>query len=129
MNRQTQLQEIVESYIHAYNAFDVEGMLVHLHDDVVFRNVSNGEVNLETRGKAAFANQAQLAVGYFLERKQTITNIQFPEDNAVEVAIDYSGVLAIDFPNGMKRGDRIALKGRSYFRLAGDHIIEIEDIS
>ncbi len=129
MNRQAQLQEIVECYIHAYNAFDVEGMLFHLHDDVVFRNISNGEINLETRGKTAFAEQGRLAAGYFTERKQTITNIKFPEDQVVEVDIDYQGVLAVDFPNGMNRGDRIALKGRSYFRLAGDHIIEIEDIS
>lgn len=129
MDPKKQQQAIVESYIQAYNAFDVEGMLLHLHDEVVFRNVSNGEVTLETLGKAAFAEQAQLAVGYFLERKQTITNIQFPEDDAVDVAIDYTGVLAIDFPNGMKRGDRIALKGKSLFRLANDHIVEIEDVS
>jgi len=129
MDRKKQQQAIVESYIQAYNAFDVEAMLLHLHEEVVFRNVSNGEVNLETRGKAAFAEQAQLAVGYFLERKQTITNIQFPEEDAVVVAIDYTGVLAIDFPNGMKRGNRISLKGRSCFRLRDDHIIEIEDIS
>ncbi|MFM9951158.1 MAG: nuclear transport factor 2 family protein [Saprospiraceae bacterium] len=129
MDPKKQQQAIVESYIQAYNAFDVEGMLLNLHDEVVFRNISNGEVTLETRGKTAFAQQAQLAVGYFLERKQTITNIQFPEEDAVDVAIDYSGVLAIDFPNGMKRGDRISLKGRSCFRLRDDHIIEIEDVS
>jgi|APTNR8051073442_1049403.scaffolds.fasta_scaffold00880_7 hypothetical protein len=128
MDRKEQ-QALIESYIHAYNTFDVEGMLLHLHDEVIFRNISNGEVNLETRGKTAFAEQAQLAVGYFLERKQTIVGIQFPEDQVVEVAIDYQGVLAVDFPNGMKRGDRIELKGTSLFRLSGDHIIEIEDIS
>lgn len=128
MDRKKQ-QALVESYIHAYNTFDVEGMLLHLHAEIVFRNISNGEVNLETRGKTAFAEQARLAVGYFLERKQTIVGIQFPEDEVVEVDIDYQGVLAVDFPNGMKRGDRIELKGTSYFRLSGDHIIEIEDIS
>jgi len=129
MDRQSQQQAIVESYVRAYNAFDVDGMLLHLHDEVVFRNISNGEINLETRSKIAFSEQAQLAAGYFTERKQTIVNIQFPEDQVVEIAIDYQGVLAVDFPNGMKCGDHIDLKGKSTFRLLGDQIIEIEDVS
>lgn len=129
MDHQNRLQEIVESYIRAYNAFDVEGMLLHLHEEVVFRNISNGEVNLETRDKKAFEAQARQAAGYFQERKQAISSIRFPAADAVEVEIDYHAVLAIDLPNGLKRGDQITLKGRSHFRLVDDHIIEIEDIS
>ncbi|NUO01451.1 MAG: nuclear transport factor 2 family protein [Saprospiraceae bacterium] len=129
MDGNEQQQAAVKSYILAYNAFDLEGMLVHLHDEVVFRNISNGEVNLETRGKIAFAEQARLAAGYFTERKQTIADIQFPESQVIEVAIDYQAVLAIDFPNGMKQGDKIAIKGRSCFRFENDQIVEIEDVS
>jgi hypothetical protein len=44
----------IESYIRAYNGFDVEKMLSNLHENIEFENVSNGEVNLRTDGIAEF---------------------------------------------------------------------------
>lgn len=121
-------KNIIENYIAAYNNFDVEGMLKDLDAEIVFQNVSNGEVNLMTNGIDEFRTQATQAVNLFSRREQKITNLKFGETNA-EADIFYRGTLAADLPNGLKAGDEIALDGKSIFRFAGDKIIGIEDIS
>lgn len=121
-------QQLVEAYIEAYNRFDVAGMVAHLHDDVVFRNISNGELNLTTTGKAAFRQQAEQATQYFSQREQRVTNWA-TTGHRVEVAIDYRAVAAIEFPNGLKPGDTLQMQGKSVFEFADGKIISIEDIS
>jgi ketosteroid isomerase-like protein len=121
-------KQLVETYIEAYNRFDVAGMLAPLHEDVVFRNISNGEVNLTTTGKAAFRQQAEQATQYFSEREQRVTDWQV-NGQRVEVAIDYTAVAAIEFPNGLKPGDALHLQGKSVFEIENGQIISIEDIS
>lgn len=121
-------QNLIERYIEAYNNFDVEGMLAGLHHNIVFKNIANGEINLQTDGIEAFRNQAEQTKAFFSERTQTITSIRFDESET-EVGIDYVGILAIDLPNGMKIGDKLELKGKSIFRFSDGKIIEIQDIS
>ena len=124
----TAIKQLVEAYIGAYNRFDVASMLAPLHEDVVFRNVSNGEVTLTATGKAAFRQQAEHAMQYFSEREQRVTDWQV-NGPRVEVAIDYSAVAAIAFPNGLQPGDALHLRGKSVFEIENGQIISIEDIS
>ena len=121
-------KQLIEAYIEAYNRFAVAGMLAPLHDDVVFRNVSNGEVNLTTTGKEALRQQAEQATQYFFSREQRVTNWQV-NGQWVEVAIDYTAVAAIAFPNGLKPGDALHMQGKSVFKIESGQIISIEDIS
>ena len=121
-------KQLVEAYIEAYNRFDVDGMLAPLHEGVVFRNVSNGEVNLTTSGKESFRRQAEQATHYFSQREQRVTNWQL-NDQQVEVAIAYTAVAAIAFPNGLQPGDTLQMQGKSIFEFAYGKIISIEDIS
>ncbi len=118
---------VIENYIKAYNSFDIEGMLHDLHPNIEFKNVSNGEVNLTTKGIAEFKAQAEKAKEIFSEREQKITDVTFSA-NEVEVQISYRGTLAVDLPNGLQAGKTLELHGKSIFRFAGDQIIEIEDI-
>jgi hypothetical protein len=122
------LQQKIESYINAYNEFDVAGMLSTLHPAIEFKNVANGEVTLTTKGIAAFEAQAKQATQFFKQRKQTVTDIQFGDQQA-EVAVDYQAILAVDLPNGLKAGDKLALTGKSIFHFENNQIISIEDIS
>lgn len=124
----SQMQQTIEQYIAAYNHFDVDGMLTKLHPEVVFKNVSNGEVDLITNGLAEFKDQAQEATAFFSQRKQQITDFKI-KDQQAEVWIDYEATLAIDLPNGMKKGEQIALKGRSVFSFENDLIVSITDYS
>lgn len=121
-------KKLVENYVRAYNDFDIEGMTANLHDEIAFKNISNGEVTLETRGIEALRKQARQALGFFSERRQKIENISFGEDSC-EIEIDYEAKLAADLPNGLKAGDKINLKGKSIFRFADGKISEIYDIS
>ena len=121
-------QEMIDHYIQAYNAFDIEGMCRDLHEDVIFQNVSNGEVDLETKGLAAFKEQAQKAKDIFIAREQKITKIHQAADSAT-VSIDYTGVLAVDISEQMKAGDTLRLHGKSTFYFQGGEIIKIVDES
>ena len=121
-------KQLVEAYIEAYNHFDVAGMLAPLRDDVVFRNVSNGETTLTLTGREAFRQQAEQATQYFSAREQRVTDWQVNEQR-VEVVIDYTAVAAIEFSNGLKPGDSLHLQGKSVFQVEDGHIISIEDIS
>ncbi|MFD0766672.1 nuclear transport factor 2 family protein [Mucilaginibacter lutimaris] len=123
-----ELESIVKSYIEAYNKFDIEGMLIHMDEAVVFENVSGGEVNMTLNGIEEFRNQALQAVDLFSSRKQTIANLT-QAVNQIIIDIAYHGVLAIDLPNGMKQGDELNLTGRSTFTFAGDKIIRLRDES
>lgn len=93
-------QRIIENYIKAYNSFDIEKMLIDMDDNVRFENSSDGIVNLVTNNIMELRIQAEQAKHFFKEREQTITNYFFNND-LVEIHIDYKGVLAIDFPNGL----------------------------
>ena len=123
-----QLSQIIQNYVNAYNNFDVEGMLKNLHDDIIFKNISNGEVNLTTNGKTAFEEQDLQAKQFFTTRRQTITKSTFNSES-IEIDIDCQGVIAVDLPNGLKENDKIALQGKSIFKFIDDKIIEITDIS
>lgn len=119
---------IIESYIEAYNSFDIEGMLGLLHEEVLFRNYSNGEMNTETRGIQEFRELAEKSAQIFSSRCQTVT--AYSEiGGKTEIQIDYEAVLAADLPNGLKQGDQIQLKGKSVFEIQEGKILLIEDYS
>lgn len=119
---------VIENYIKSYNDFDINGMTKDLTENVVFENVSNGNVELKTEGLTQFTKQAESAKQYFTERKQTIESWEF-DDTKVIIEIDYKAILAIDLPNGMKTGDTLKLKGQSEFEFENEKIKSITDKS
>ncbi|ULQ56011.1 nuclear transport factor 2 family protein [Flavihumibacter rivuli] len=121
-------ETIIKNYISAYNQSDVTGMLTDLADDIVFENIQNGETTLLQNGIEAFRAQAEQALAYFTERRQTITAIRH-EGDRTEIDISYHAVLAMDFPNGLRKGQAIELSGKSIFAFKGDKVIRLTDIS
>ncbi|MBX0331693.1 nuclear transport factor 2 family protein [Pontibacter sp. HSC-14F20] len=121
-------KEIIEKYISAYNHFDVEGMLLCLHKEVEFRNISNGEVNLFLQGIVALREQAERAAKLFKEREQVMLHYQ-EQQNTAEVTIAYRAVLATNFSEELKAGDTLELKGKTIFGFQQEKIISIEDHS
>ena len=122
------LPDPIETYIDAYNRKDVEGMLMCLAGNVVFQNISGGEVTAEALDKQSFAQMARFGASAFETRQQKVVN-------AITVAgttlaeIDYTGVVATDLPNGWKAGQKLAFSGASAFRVEGGKIISIVDES
>ena len=123
-----QRKQLIENYIKAYNNFNITGMTKDLTENVVFENISNGNLELSTYGIIEFTKQAELAKQCFSERKQTIESWQF-DDSKVVVEINYEAILAIDLPNGMKTGDTLKLKGKSEFEFENEKIKSITDKS
>jgi len=103
-------------------------MVANLHDNIVFKNIQDGETNLLLQGKKEFRQQAELTKTYFKERQQNITSVKHSEDHT-EIEIDYYAVLAADMPNGLKKGNELRLSGKSIFKFSDDRIIELTDIS
>ena len=121
-------KEMIENYVEAYNSFDVSGMVKLLHQNILFRNYVNGEVNVETYGIQAFKELAEKSIKTFSSRRQNIMEYRVREDK-IEVFINYEGILAVDLPNGLKTGNKLRLKGKSVFQFEEGKISRIEDYS
>ena len=119
---------LVKKYIKGYNAFDIDMMLSSLHEDVVFENITNGEISLSIKGISNFKKQAQSAMKMFSSRHQNITGF-YIEGVDIVVEIEYSGILAKDLSKDLKKNDEIKLKGKSIFTFTNDKISKIVDIS
>jgi predicted RNase H-like nuclease len=122
------VEQIITGYIRAYNRFDIQGMLANLHPEIEFENISNGETNLTLKGIEKFREQAEIAKAVFTERHQEVISMKSHGDTT-EVEIDYRGVLALDLPMGLKKGDTLELKGKSIFKFSNEKIIQLTDIS
>ncbi|MFH0784716.1 MAG: nuclear transport factor 2 family protein [Pseudomonadota bacterium] len=119
---------LIERYLDAYNAFDIDGMMSVIHPDIVFQNVSGGEVNATASGANEFRKLAEQSKGLFSARTQTITSFETKDDQTF-IGVDYEGVIASDLPNGMKAGETLRLNGRSEFDFRDGKIYRITDIS
>jgi hypothetical protein len=122
-------EQIISNYINSYNSFDVKGMMADMDPLVKFENIANGDINMALNGLQAFKEQAEQATGIFTTRQQTINSFKHLAADEIEIDITYQAVLAIDLPNGMKKGDELNLTGRSVFKFNGDKIIKLTDIS
>ncbi|WP_337967626.1 nuclear transport factor 2 family protein [uncultured Flavobacterium sp.] len=121
-------ERVIKNYVEGYNTFDINKMTADFSDIIVFENIQNGEVNMTLTGIDEFIEQAEKAKTYFSIRSQTITAFHH-FDSKTEVEINYYAVLATDFPNGMKKGDELNLKGKSVFEISEGKILKLTDIS
>lgn len=125
---QEQCTDLIEHYLAAYNAFDVDAMVALLTPGVRFENVAGGRINAEADGIDAFRALAEQGRQLFAEREQRIRGLEFDGRRAI-VAIDWRGRFAIDIPDGPRAGSELALQGRSEFEFDDGRIARIIDIS
>jgi hypothetical protein len=121
-------EKIIKNYIESYNQFDIDKMFADFDDKIVFENIQNGETNISLSGLTALKEQAEQAKTYFTERTQSIKSFNH-FDNRCEIEISYRAILAMDFPNGLKKGQELNLFGKSIFEFESDKIIRLTDIS
>ncbi|BDR99734.1 MULTISPECIES: hypothetical protein [Pseudomonadati] len=119
---------IINNYIDGYNQFDIKKMVADLDDNIVFENIQNNDISLSLKGLTAFKQQAETAKTYFAKRTQTVKSFRH-FDNSTEIEIDYTAILAIDFPNGLKKGQKLKLSGKSVFEFKKNKVIKLTDIS
>jgi len=119
---------VIQQYIAAYNAFDVEGMLNLLSPEVRFENWSGGQLTAAASGIEEFRQLAELAKTMFSEREQRITAVKQGADSVI-VSIGYRGQLAVDIPDGPPAGTVLDMNGESEFAFDGRLISRIVDRS
>ena len=123
-----QKRDLIDRYLAAYNAFDVDAMMETVHPTISFENVAGGEVDVSASGADAFRRLAEQATALFSSRRQTVTAFR-PSGSGTSVDVDYEGVLASDLPNGMEAGTTLRLTGRSEFEFEDGRISKIRDVS
>ncbi len=122
------LPAVIQRYIDAYNRKDVPAMLACLSEDVMFKNIAEGEVTVETTNKRAFADLAEIGVQAFECRHQDVLNaISVSDDTLIEV--QFSAVVAADLPNGWTSGQNVSFRGASAFGVVDGEIVSIIDQS
>jgi len=119
---------VIERYLAAYNAFDIDGMLAVLAPDVRFENVSGDTVNAEASGIDAFRSLAEQGRQMFSARQQRLTSLEFDGDTAY-AGIAWRASFAVDVPDGPRAGTTFELQGRTEFTFDGDRIAKLVDRS
>jgi hypothetical protein len=126
--KSAEMRALVDRYIDAYNRMDIPAMLLTVHPDVVFKNISGGSVDASTNGVAEFRALAEQSLPLFTERYQDILSFEANETQAV-ASIGFRAIVANDLPNGLKKGQVLNLSGRSEFEFSDGTISKITDIS
>jgi ketosteroid isomerase-like protein len=123
-----QQRGVVDRYLAAYNAFDIDAMMATIHPDIEFRNVSGSVVNATASGEGEFRQLAEQTKGLFSSRNQTLRSFASGGGIAM-IEVTYEAVLAADLPNGMKAGETLRLEGRSEFVFRDGKICQLTDYS
>jgi hypothetical protein len=122
------MRALIDRYIDAYNRMDVDAMLATIHREVIFENYTGGRLSVRTLGIDELRHLAESSRGLFAARHQTITGYSEVAGTA-HVQIFFEGTFAIDLPNGVRAGQRMAMPGRSEFRERDGRLIYIADHS
>lgn len=122
------MKDLIDRYLVAYNAFDIDGMLLLLSNDVRFENYSSDQLTTSTSGIDEFKLLAEQSKSLFSEREQRITGLEFGRNYAI-ATIAYRGTLAADIPSGLVTGTVIDLQGKSEFSFGDAQITKIVDRS
>lgn len=118
-------EELIRSYIDAYNRFDLDGMCALLASDIHFEHHADGVLAAQAHGLHAFRDLAEAGAAMFDERAQRITALRVDGDRAV-AEIAFQGKLAADAPGGPAV---VALDGTSEFTFDAGCIRRIVDRS
>ena len=116
------LDEIIRKYIAAYNERDIDAMLTHVTEDVVFENISNTGQSMRLEGKEMMR---QVAFSY---RRQRLINLVSGAGKAA-AEIEFEGRAAVDLPTGVKAGQSVKVRGASFFEFRGPLLCRIADYS
>lgn len=128
MTTEDEMRSLIERYITAYNAFDVDGMLSAIHSDIDFQNISGGAITATASGIDEFRSLAEQSRSYFSSRRQTITNLAVDGQRA-SAEVEFEATLAVDLPDGPRAGELLRLTGRSEYEFRDGKMIRITDFS
>lgn len=118
---------LIQRYLVAFNACDMDGMMTVIHPDIRFMQVAGGEVNATVQGAGPFRTMADASRQLFMSRKQTVSR-SWSDDEQIIVERSFEGVLHADSPRGLKAGETVRQKGRTEFSFRDGKISSIIDV-
>lgn len=121
-----EMKEIIDGYVAAYNAFDLDRLMTFFHRDIAFTNYAGDQVTAKAEGIDRFRELAELGGSLFASRSQVVDELTFGE-NTAKAVISFDGELAADLPNGMKAGHVLHFDGRSEFEFRDGLIWRLAD--
>ena len=121
-------KELIDRYLAAYNAFDIEAMLAQFDPAIRFENFSDGRLTAESSGIDAFRRLAEQSKSLFSEREQRVISLA-QEGELLVAEIAWRGRLAADVPGGPAAGTLLEMRGRSEFAFGAAGIVKIVDRS
>ena len=122
-----ELPSVIVKYLDSYNNMEAPSLLACFTDDAAFEHVSGG-ATVRIVGKQALGEMARQGVEMFESRRQTVQRAIVSGD-AIAIEIGFAAIVRTDLPNGWKKGQTVALRGASFFRLRDGKITELVDIS
>ena len=125
-NLNKQREQIIKNYLKSYNDYDIGGMIKDLDRDIVFENISNGNLDLRTQGLDKFREHTESEIQYTQQRERTVESWQFDESK-VSIHIKFKGILSVDIMEKLEAGDVLELKGKSEFVFDNEKIQRITD--
>lgn len=118
---------VIEWYMHAFNAYDIDGMLDQLHSDAHCLTIVDGTVTGGGEGagplRTYFAQESSLCSS----RKKTVMEF-YMRDEVVVLEISYSCVLAGNHPGGWQPGDTLIMEGVAEIRFAENKIVHLTEM-
>jgi hypothetical protein len=125
-------KDLIDRYLAAYKAFDIEAMLAQLDPAIRFENYSGGQLTADATGIDAFRRLAEESKGLFSEREQRVTSLvqRVTQSGATVVAeIAWRGRIAAGIQGGPPAGTLLEMSGRSEFDFGPGGITKIVDLS
>ena len=102
--------DLINKYFDSFNSFDIDGMASTVHKDVLVTHFFDRKIPSSTFGSEEFRAYMEKASQednkLTQSRKENIKDIT-PLEDSVIVNTTYEAILAIDFPNGPKKGETL----------------------
>lgn len=118
---------IIEAYVHAFNAFDVEGMVAYLHPDARCITIVDGVVTCSVEGIDYVRSHELAESARCSSRKKTVMEC-YERGEQVVLELSYSCVLAADQAGGLKSGDTVTLEGIAEVTFIDEKVSEVAEI-
>lgn len=118
---------VIDSYIHAFNGFDVEGMMAALHPDAYYLVIHDGDVSCRAEGADELRSAFLQEGGRCSSRKKTVMEY-YEKGEQVVLELSYSCVLAHEQPDGRVAGDTLTWEGIGEVTLSEDRIARLIEI-
>jgi len=101
---------VIERYVQAYNAFDVEAMAALLHPDAEYLRITDGEVTARASGLQEFGTLAAEEGKQCSSRKLTVMQ-DYEKGGQVLLELKLTCVLAAEVAERLQGGETLTLEG------------------